>query len=253
MDLKHVLQQAPGVNRRFIYYLEAQGYISPAKLPKKRISRRDYSEHDLRVVRETWKYYRQGFSLQAAYDLGVKRERQVAYVGLRVGAKSQRAVLQRLLEVPEALEAGVVYADTADLLVKMATPRESDLYEALAPLLLDAGVAGLPSIWRVRDRFTKAAGSRSEEGKTGMMAYLMLKVPGKGVDEVMAALQGMEGVVEASTVYGESDIIVRIQVPSQDALDSLVMNEIHGIPAVESTRTYLVVGGMHWERPSTAP
>jgi len=77
----------------------------------------------------------------------------------------------------------------------------------------------------------------------------MLRVPGKGVAEVMDLLQGMEGVVEASTVYGESDIIVRVQVPSQDALDSLVMSEIHGIPAVESTRTYVVVGGMHWERP----
>ena len=175
------------------------------------------------------------------------------FTGKLTDDKSQRAVLQRLMEIPEALEAGVVYADTADLLVKMATARESDLYEALAPLLLDTGVAGLPSIWRVRDRFARAAGARSEEGKTGMIAYLMLKVPGKGVAEVMDALQGMEGVVEASTVYGESDIIARIQVPSQDALDSLVMNEIHGIPAVESTRTYLVVGGMHWERPSSAP
>jgi DNA-binding Lrp family transcriptional regulator len=253
MDLKHVLQRAAGVNRRFVYYLESKGYISPTRLPKERISRRDYSEQDLLVVRETWKYHRQGFSLQAAYDLGVKRERQITYVGLQVGAKSQLTVLQRLMETPEALEAGVVYADTADILVKMATPRESDLYEALVPLLVDTGVAGLPSIWRVRDRFAKAAGTRPKEGKTGMMAYLMLKVPGTGVAEVMDILREMEGVVEASTVYGESDVIVRVEVPSQDALDSLVMNDIHGIPSVESTRTYLVVGRTHWERSSTTP
>ena len=81
-----------------------------------------------------------------------------------------------------------------------------------------------------------------------MMAYLLMKVPGKDVNQVMDALRAMPEVVEASTVYGESDIIARLETATQVELDNFVMERVHGIPAVESTRTYIVVGSMHWKR-----
>ena len=73
-----------------------------------------------------------------------------------------------------------------------------------------------------------------------------MKVPGKDVSDVMAVLKQLDGVAEASTVYGESDIIAKVAVRDQASLDSLVMERIHEAPGVESTRTYLVIGGMHW-------
>ncbi|MFQ5875701.1 MAG: Lrp/AsnC ligand binding domain-containing protein [Dehalococcoidia bacterium] len=249
MDLKHVLQKAPGVNRRFVYYLESQGHIRPTRLQKERIARRDYSEDDLWVIQETWRYYSQGFSLQAAYDLGVKKERKVSYVTFQVSPRLYRDVLERLKELPDVVEASVVYSDTMDFIVKLSTPREADIYHSLFPLFAQTGVVGVPGMWHTVGHFERKPGGPGEEAKPRMMAYVLMKVPGKNVDEVMNTLKELTGVVEASTVYGESDIIARVVVASQDDLDSLVMDRIHNIPAVESTRTYIAVSGMHWARP----
>ena len=86
-------------------------------------------------------------------------------------------------------------------------------------------------------------------------AYLRLARTGEldakmweNVAEVMDQLKEIPEVLEASTVYGESDIIAKVQVGSQEELDSLVMDKLHAIPAVESTRTFIVIGRLHWSR-----
>ena len=57
MRLGELLREVPGLEKRFVYYLEAQGVIRPTRLPKQRIDRREYSEE------ETWeRRYRLGFS-----------------------------------------------------------------------------------------------------------------------------------------------------------------------------------------------
>ena len=43
MRLQEVLNGVEGLEKRFVYYLESQGYIHPEKLQKARIARRDYS------------------------------------------------------------------------------------------------------------------------------------------------------------------------------------------------------------------
>ena len=245
MDLKTVLQQAPGVNRRFIYYLEAQGYIAPEKIQKQRIARRDYSQRDLHIIRDTWRYYDRGFSLQAAYHMATTAERVITYLGFKTPPGRRTEVLARLQTISEVIEISGVYADSMDFIVKTALPEGADLYHAIAPTLAQSGVVGVSAFWRTVARFER-------EGKTkespGMMAYLLMKVPGKDVNQVMDALRAMPEVVEASTVYGESDIIARLETATQADLDNFVMERVHGIPAVESTRTYIVVGSMHWKR-----
>lgn len=134
MDLKHVLERAPGVDRRFIYYLESQGLISPTKLQKRRIARRDYSEDDAKVIGETWRYYSQGFSLQAAHALAVTEDRVVSYATFQAPPRDRHEVLQRLKNLPEVAEASMVYADTMGFIVKLSAPREVDHYQALLPL-----------------------------------------------------------------------------------------------------------------------
>ena len=53
---------------------------------------------------------------------------------------------------------------------------------------------------------------------------------------------------EASAVYGETDIIAKVEVPGQAELDQLVFHQVQGLPEVEATRTFIVVGGLHWTR-----
>ena len=81
-----------------------------------------------------------------------------------------------------------------------------------------------------------------------MQAYVLVRASAKSIESVLEELRKLDGVVEASVVYGESDVICRIDVPDQPKLDQLVMRDLHAIPAVESTRTFIVVGSMHWRR-----
>lgn len=81
-----------------------------------------------------------------------------------------------------------------------------------------------------------------------MQAFVLLKVPAKHAGGVLEELKALSGVEEASIIYGETDIIARVRAVDQDELDDLIINRIQGLAAVESTRTFLVVGKMHWRR-----
>ncbi len=247
MDLKFVLQRVPGVTRRFVYYLESQGYIQPKRIQKERIARRDYGEGDLKVIADTWRYYSRGFSLQAAYGLAVKNQPTMAYAAFEVPVKHRQAVLDRLNQMPEVTEAGVVFATTADFIIKCSAPQEADIYQSQVPLFAEIGVIGVPGLMKVVDSYSPPR-KQTRKGKAAMMAYVLMKVPSKNAHDVMDTLKKYPEVAEVCTVYGDSDLVVRVEVASQDQMDDLIMGRIHSMPGVESTRTYLVVGNMFWAR-----
>lgn len=237
-----MLARVPGLQKRFVYYLEAQGYIRPHKVRKQRISRRDYSPEDLRIIREVWRYYQRGYSVQSAYQLATRRQRATVYLAFTVPRHRWEALLQALQGFSEVEEAAGLYGGTGlDFLVRATTPEEGDLYYTLIPLLVGQ-VEGVPAIIRV------VRSVHINQGEGELLAYVMMRVPGKDVDRVLEALKQFPGVVEASTVYGETDIIAKVQVPDQEELDNLVMEKIHGIPGVESTRTFIVVRRYAWSR-----
>lgn len=243
-----MLAQVPGLNRRFVYYLEAKGIIQPAKVRKERIARRDYSQQDVQAIQEVWKYYQRGYSLQIAHDLATRTHRMAAYVAVPAPIRTQSQVLERLREYPQVTEASVVYGVESRILLKTETPDEMDLFHTLVPFLAEIGMTGLPEVLRAKETFQRTNDKRGKKSQSIMLAYVLMKVPGKEVDAVMEELKVCQEVVEASTVYGESDIVAKVQVKDQKELDSLVMGRIHGIPAVESTRTFIVVERLHWER-----
>ncbi|MBI4199881.1 MAG: Lrp/AsnC ligand binding domain-containing protein [Chloroflexi bacterium] len=247
VDLKELLSQVPGLNRRFVYYLEARGVIAPTKVPKERIARRNYGQEDLRRVQEIWRYYQRGYSLQVAAELALKTERGGAYLAVPGPIRELPRILQGLRGHSQVMEASVVYGANTQLLLKIETPHEADVYHAI-PFLAELGITGLPEITRVSPAFRRDVQAGHRKGTPRMLAYIIMKVPGKQVDGVMGTLREFREIQEASTVYGESDIILKVQVKDQEALDALVMDRLHGIPPVESTRTFIVVKGLHWER-----
>ncbi|MBI2856609.1 MAG: Lrp/AsnC ligand binding domain-containing protein [Chloroflexi bacterium] len=248
MNLREVIEEVPGLNRRFVYYLESRGLVGPTKIPKQRIARRDYSQEDLRTIKETWKYYQRGFALPAAYHKATKEDRCVAYVVIQVPHEQRSRVLELLRQHSEVTEACAVYGGQEEIILRIETPDESDVYYTLVPSLSREGIPGLQSISQAREYFRRESGLAGEEKPVAMMAYVLMKVPGKDVGEVMERLRAFEAVKEASTIYGESDIIAKVRVADQGELDKLVMEEFHGIPAVESTRTFIAIGNLHWER-----
>jgi len=68
MRIGDVLRRVPGLTKQFLYYLESKAYITPGHIRKQRLSRRDYSEEDLLVIRQIFELYQQGFSPRGAAE-----------------------------------------------------------------------------------------------------------------------------------------------------------------------------------------
>jgi DNA-binding Lrp family transcriptional regulator len=86
-----------------------------------------------------------------------------------------------------------------------------------------------------------------------MQAYVLIKLPAKHVEDALRELQEIPAIVEAGVIYGETDIIAKVVVGDQAELDALVFQRLHAMPPVESTRTFIVVGDLHWEREVGGP
>lgn len=79
-------------------------------------------------------------------------------------------------------------------------------------------------------------------------AFVLISVPPKRSVEVVEALRKYPEVKETAGVYGDTDIIAKIQAPSLIELDQVVMEGIQGHPDVRTTRTYVVIEKLHWHR-----
>jgi DNA-binding Lrp family transcriptional regulator len=248
VQLGEVLARIDGLNKRFVYYLEAQGYIQPTKIRKARISRRDYSESDVERIRSVWEYYRRGYSVQGAEELAGQANRLAAYVLLAVPQSRWAATLELIRTLPKVREAAFVYGQSADLVLRVAAPDDHEILGVLNAIFDAAAIAGVPRILKVQSGFRLAPAADESVGRRGVQAYLLIKVPAKQAGGVLERLRGFPGVREASVVYGETDIVARVQASDQDELDDLILNQIQGLPTVESTRTFFVVGKLRWSR-----
>ncbi|HEV2123444.1 MAG TPA: Lrp/AsnC ligand binding domain-containing protein, partial [Chloroflexota bacterium] len=79
-------------------------------------------------------------------------------------------------------------------------------------------------------------------------AWVLIKVPAKHIGDLVEELRAYPGIVEASAIYGETDVIAKIEVASHPELDDLIVNRIQSIENVVSTRTFIGIGGLHWQR-----
>jgi DNA-binding Lrp family transcriptional regulator len=252
MRLQAVLSAVEGLEKRFVHYLEAQGYIRPTKIQKARIARRDYSQADLDTIRGIWRYYQRGISVQRAHELVTRAAAAGAYVFLPVPSRRWERALALLAGSDHVIEAAAVYGETADFVARLRAPHESDVHAVLDRLFEARVVAGLPQVLRFGPdttwtRHPRAAGG-CQEGRAGMRAWVLIKVPAKQIGGLVDQLRSYPGIVEASAIYGETDVIAKVEVPDQESLDELVLQRIQSIEAVESTRTFIGVGGMHWQR-----
>ena len=248
MELKQLLEQVPGLTKRFVYYLETQGYIHPVRVPKKRISRRDYTEADLRTIIDVWRFYQRGYAVQRAHALATRTDRSIAYVAFAAPARRWREVVALLRSFRDVVEASPVYGDTWDIFAKTDSADPSSIYQNLAPALAEAGIQAMPRIWRAREYYTRRREDTVASEDSGLIAYILMTVPGKDIEVVAEDLKAFPEVHEVSVIYGASDIVAKVIVRSTRDLDRLVMDQVHGIEAIESTRTFITVADLHWTR-----
>ena len=111
--------------------------------------------------------------------------------------------------------------------------------------------AGVDAFAAAAERAAAAPnGTAAQQEPSVMRAWVLIKVPAKQIGALIEELHTYPGIVEAAGIYGETDVIAKIEVANQDALDALVVQRIQSIDAVESTRTFIAIGAMHWVRPT---
>ncbi|MEM3439624.1 MAG: Lrp/AsnC ligand binding domain-containing protein [Candidatus Bathyarchaeia archaeon] len=70
------------------------------------------------------------------------------------------------------------------------------------------------------------------------MAYLLIVAEVGREYDIANRIRGMEGVTEARIVYGEFDIVARLEVPDLSVLDGIV-TRMRGIPGIIKTSTLI--------------
>jgi DNA-binding Lrp family transcriptional regulator len=76
-----------------------------------------------------------------------------------------------------------------------------------------------------------------KEGKAMFQAYVLVKVTPGSAQEVFQQVKTMDSVVEVELVYGEYDLIMKVEKNLPEALDDFVFNKLRQIEGVEATMT----------------
>lgn len=78
-------------------------------------------------------------------------------------------------------------------------------------------------------------------------AFVLITVPANKSGDVVRMLMEnyQEFVTEAAAVYGEADVIARVETPSIQSLHELVMDRIQNLPNVRVTRTFIIIPQLH--------
>ncbi len=79
-------------------------------------------------------------------------------------------------------------------------------------------------------------------------AFVLVEVPAKRSGAVVEYLSKYPEIKEAAAVYGDTDVVAKVQAASPEELDRLIMDVIQGNPDVQSTRTLVVIEKYHWTK-----
>ncbi len=79
-------------------------------------------------------------------------------------------------------------------------------------------------------------------------AFVLVEVPAKRSGAVVEYLSKYPEIKEAAAVYGDTDVVAKVQAASPEGLDRLIMDVIQGNPDVQSTRTLVVIEKYHWTK-----
>ncbi|WP_343955474.1 Lrp/AsnC family transcriptional regulator [Nonomuraea longicatena] len=71
-------------------------------------------------------------------------------------------------------------------------------------------------------------------------AYVTLRIEQNSWREVSARLRRVRGILHFALTGGDFDVLALVRVPGQSELRDLVLNDLHSIPGVLSTRTHLI-------------
>ncbi len=73
-----------------------------------------------------------------------------------------------------------------------------------------------------------------------MLAYVLMSLNGGDELQVLDKLRAIQGVIDAHVLFGEWDLIAKIDMESSENFSSLVMDQIRKWPEVKQTSSMIV-------------
>jgi len=74
-----------------------------------------------------------------------------------------------------------------------------------------------------------------------IIAYIFITTVGGKEKKILDLVRGMEEVSEAYRLYGEYDIIVKIEVPDLKDIDRFVFDKLRPLPDIRQTSTMIAM------------
>lgn len=79
-------------------------------------------------------------------------------------------------------------------------------------------------------------------------AFVLVRVPAKQSIDLIDDLKKSPHIVEAAGVYGDADVVIKVETNDLHELDKVLFQTIQSNRHVELTRTYVVISDQHWKR-----
>jgi DNA-binding Lrp family transcriptional regulator len=73
-----------------------------------------------------------------------------------------------------------------------------------------------------------------------MQAYVLVNAEQEKLQDVYEIINGLEDVADAHVVFGEWDIVARVQAENLEALGTLILDKIRPIPGVTLSSTLTI-------------
>jgi len=73
-----------------------------------------------------------------------------------------------------------------------------------------------------------------------MLAYVQIALDGANETDVYAKLKALPEVKETHILFGEWDVIVKLELSAPEALGTFVMDKIRSLPGVKLTSTMII-------------
>lgn len=73
-----------------------------------------------------------------------------------------------------------------------------------------------------------------------MLAYVLISISGFDERDILSKIRDINEIKEAHILFGEWDIIAKIEAPTSEALTSVVIDKIRSLDGVELTSTLIV-------------
>ncbi|NJR48621.1 MAG: hypothetical protein HC780_02760 [Leptolyngbyaceae cyanobacterium CSU_1_3] len=148
----------------------------------------------------------------------------------------------RLDAVSGVVEGGVIQGDY-DVLIKVIAENMEALNELLISKIQLLGWVKSTRTFIVVNEPLQYYWCRqlSSKPQEKFVVYVLIKAPALSSDRLVACLMDVPEVSEAATVYGQYDVIAKIEASSLERRDEVLSKKIIRIPSVTATHSYPVV------------